>query len=289
MNDYVIYTDSACDIPPEELKELGIPYDSLLTYFEGEGRSYTVEELSPASFYEKMREGHYPKTSAVNVDTFAQGFERILSQDLDILYIGLSSGVSSTYASACTAAKELLKKYPKRKILTVDSCSGSVGQAVLVKMVAEEKKRGATIEEAATFAEAQKEEICLWATFDDLTALQKSGRVRLSTALIGNLLHIKPTIYVDERGVIVNHSKVRGRKKSIGALLERYEKAAKAKNGKVYLAHSACREDVDFLAQELKTRYQATVDCIMDVGPVIGAHSGIGALVLSFIGNKAKV
>ncbi len=289
MNDYVIYTDSACDIPPEELKELGVAYDSLLTYFQEENRSYTVEELPVDAFYAKMGEGLYAKTSAVNVDAFSEGFEGILREGFDILYIGLSSGVSSTYASACTAAKELAKKYPKRKILTVDSCSGSVGQAVLVKLVVEQKEKGATIEEAAAFAQAQKEEICLWATFDDLTALQKSGRVRLSTALIGNLLHIKPMIYVDEKGQIINHSKARGRKKSIAALLERYEKAAKEKNGKVYLAHSACKEDVEFLAQELKARYGATVDCIMDVGPVIGAHSGIGALVLTFMGDKAKV
>ncbi len=287
MNDYILFTDSACDIPTAQLKERGVEYCSLTTYFEHENRSYTIDELDSQAFYEKLRNGYYAKTAAVNIETFTVAFERILQRGLDILYIGLSAQVSSTYNAAYQAAQALAEKYPARKIIPVNSCSGSAGQAMLLSLVLEQKNNGATLEEAAAFAEKTKDEICLWATFDDLTALQKSGRIHLSTALIGNLLNIKPVIFVDDKGNITNHSKVRGRKKSIAALLEKFETFAKDKRGKVYLAHSDCQRDVDTLAQELETRYGATVDTVINVGPVIGAHSGLGALVLSFIGKKA--
>ncbi len=288
MSDYVIYTDSACDILPEKMQELGIAYSSLTTYFENENRSYTIDELDAEGFYAKMREGHYPKTSAVNVDTFVDGFEKILEKGKDILYIGLSGAVSATYHSACLAAEELSAKYPDRKILTVDSCTGSVGQALLLDMVLNKKGEGASVEEAAAYAESVKSEICLWATFDDLTALRKSGRVGLSTAIIGNLLNIKPIIYVDESGAIVSESKARGRKKALATLMEKFGKLANNIKGKVYLAHTACQEDVEEFGQALNERYGATVDRVMKVGPVIGTHSGLGALVLSFIGKKTR-
>ncbi len=289
MNKYIIYTDSACDIPPARLRELGIAYSSLTTYFESEDRSYTIDELDANGFYAKMKEGQYAKTSAVNVDTFINGFEEILRQGIDILYIGLSSGVSSTYHSACMAAEALAEKYPERKIFTVDSRSGSIGQTMLIDFVLEKKNGGASIEEAAAYAEEMRSEVCLWATFDDLTALKKSGRVSFSTALIGNLLNIKPIIQVNEEGKILNQAKARGRKKAVTFLLEMYEKLAKRKNGKVYLAHSDCQQDVELFAQELQTRYGASVERVLELGPVIGAHSGLGALVLSFLGRKEKV
>ncbi len=288
MGNYIIYTDSACDIPPAQLQKTGIAYSSLTAYFENEDRSYTIDELNAQGFYEKMRNGHYAKTSAVNIDAFTTGFEAFLKQGTDVLYVGLSSQVSGTYQSACAAAKGLLLKYPDRKIVTVDSCSGSAGQALLLQLLLEKKEAGASLEETARYAEELKADICLWATFDDLTALKKSGRVSLPTAVIGNFLNIKPIIYVDEKGRIFNHSKVRGRKKSMMVLLERYADTAYDRSGRVYLAHSDCLEEVKVLAHELKVRFQAKVERMMDVGPVIGAHAGLGALVLSFLGKRVK-
>ncbi len=289
MNDYILYTDSACDIPPAKLKELGVAYSSLTTYFEEEDRSYTIEEMDATGFYQRLRGGQYPKTAAVNIDTFTCGFEKILKQGLDILYVGLSGKVSSTYNSAKMAAEALSLEYPQRKIITVDCCSGSIGQAMLLSLILEQKSKGATLEEAAAFAEKTKSEICLWATFDDLTALQKSGRVSMPTALLGNLLNIKPIIHVNEEGSIINHSKVRGRKKSIGALIEKFGEFAKDKlHGKLYLAHGDCLQEAQELVNALKEKFGAVVQYITDVGPVIGSHAGLGSLVLSFIGRKVK-
>ncbi len=286
MANYVIYTDSACDIPPAKLRETGIGYSSLTTYFEEDNYSYTCDEISPKQFYEKLREGKFAKTSAVNIEGFTLGFEKYLKEGLDILYVGLSSGVSSTYNSAYMAAQALSAEYPERKIVTVDSCSGSAGQAILLHLMQEQKEKGATIEEAAAYAEQVKEELCLWATFDDLTALKRSGRVSFPVAIIGNFLNIKPIIYVDKKGKIANYTKVRGRKKSIETLLEKYEKTAKDKTGKVYLAHGDCKEEIEVLAKELRQRFGAQVEEIMDVGPVIGVHAGIGSLVISYLGKK---
>ena len=107
MNDFVIYTDSACDIPPELLKEWGVPYSWLTYVFDGDARQYSNYELPFPEFYDRMRKGSVARTSAVNADAFVQGFEPILQDGKDILYIGFSSGLSSTYHAGCIAAQEL--------------------------------------------------------------------------------------------------------------------------------------------------------------------------------------
>jgi len=107
MNDFVIYTDSACDIPPELLKEWGVPYSWLTYVFEGDARQYSNYELPFPEFYDRMRKGSVARTSAVNADAFVQGFEPILQDGKDILYIGFSSGLSGTYHAGCIAAQDL--------------------------------------------------------------------------------------------------------------------------------------------------------------------------------------
>ena len=215
MNDFVIYTDSACDIPPELLKEWGVPYSWLTYVFDGDARQYSNYELPFPEFYDKMRKGSVARTSAVNADAFVQGFEPILQDGKDILYIGFSSGLSSTYHAGCIAAQELRERYPERKVLTVDTLCASMGQGLLVWLTVQELKHGATLEEAAKYAEDNRLHLCHWFTVDDLFFLKRGGRVSAATALVGSALGIKPVLHVDNEGHLINVSKARGRKNSI--------------------------------------------------------------------------
>ena len=147
MSEFVIYTDSACDIPPQLLKEWGVPYSWLTYVFDGEERQYSNYELPFPEFYGKMRKGGVARTSAVNADAFVQGFEPILQEGKDILYIGFSSGLSSTYHAGCIAAQELHEKYPEREIRCVDTFGASGGFGLLVYMAVQKKREGGTIEE----------------------------------------------------------------------------------------------------------------------------------------------
>ena len=172
MNDFVIYTDSACDIPPELLKEWGVPYSWLTYVFDGDARQYSNYELPFPEFYDKMRKGSVARTSAVNADAFVQGFEPILQDGKDILYIGFSSGLSSTYHAGCIAAQELREKYPERDIRCVDTLGASGGFGLLLYMAVQKKREGGTIEECEKVVLDNRFHLCHWFTVDDLRLSQ---------------------------------------------------------------------------------------------------------------------
>lgn len=286
MSSYVIYTDSACDVNPELLKEWGVYSSSLTFQFDGEEKEYSNEEMPVSEFYNKMRAGSVARTSAVNVATFLDEFEKLLNQGQDILYLGFASSLSATYNSAAMAAEQLREHFPERKILTVDTLCASCGQALLIYHTAEKKNSGASIEEAAAFAEDLKMHICHWVTVDDLVYLKRGGRISSTTALVGKALGIKPLIYINAEGKLDSVGKVRGRKKAISALADAYGKNAKDLDSAVFITHSECLEDAEELAAILKERYNAKAQLITDIGPVVGAHVGPGGLVLAFLGKE---
>ncbi|MBQ8005294.1 MAG: DegV family protein [Clostridia bacterium] len=287
MNEYVIYTDSACDIAPDMLKEWGVPCVSLTFHFEGEVAEYANGDMPEKEFYNKMREGRIAKTSAINTEIFNEAFEEVLKQGKDLLYIGFSSGLSATYNSGKIAAKELSKKYPERKVITVDSLAASAGFGLLLYLILEQKNRGASIEEAASFAESIKLKICHWFTVDDLVYLKRGGRISPAVALVGTMLGIKPVLHVDNEGHLISKAKVRGRKAAINALADKLGELAEDKeNGTVFISHGDCYEEVKNLEAIIKEKYGATVKVITYVGPVIGAHSGPGTIALFFVGKE---
>ncbi len=287
MNSYVIFTDSGCDISPEILAEWGVPHRGLNFRFDGEDKEYSNDEMTSDEFYQRMREGAVAKTSAVNVETFSMAFEDILREGKDILYIGFSSGLSTTYNSARLAAGQLAEKYPERKIITVDTLGASAGQGLILKLTLDKKNAGATLEEAAAFAQDIKFRISIWFTVDDLVYLKRGGRVSPTAAFFGNMLGIKPVLHMDNEGHLIPLSKVRGRKTAIAALADKYgELATNLDGADIFISHGDCLADAEYLAELLKTRYGATVDLITNVGTVIGAHSGPGTLALFFVGKN---
>ena len=287
MDNFIIHTDSACDLKPELLAEWGVPYASLTFRFDGEEDEFANGDMPTDAFYAKMRAGGVGKTAAVNSETFRKAFLKSLKEDKDVLYLGFSSGLSTTYNSARLAAEELRGQFPDRKIITVDTLAASAGQGLLVYMAPEKQKSGATIEETAAYIEGIKLNLCHWFTVDDLVYLKRGGRVSPTVAFVGNVLGIKPVLHVDNEGHLVNVSKVRGRKTAVAALAEKYGALANdLAGGTVYISHGDCMKDAEELASILKEKYGATVQIITDVGPVIGSHSGPGTLALFFVGKE---
>lgn len=287
MNDFVILTDSACDLEMEKLESLNIPCCPLTFTVAGEEKEYSNYDLQPKEFYEKMRSGLVAKTSAINTDTFNKFFEPFLSKGNDVLYLGFSSGLSTTVNCARIAAEELSEKYPERKIKVVDTLCASAGQGLIVYLAFLEKEKGATIDEVAEFAEKTKPNICHWFTVDDLIYLKRGGRISPTVALVGSVLGIKPVLRVDDEGHLVSFSKVRGRKAAIAALAEKYAELKKENAPKkIFISHADCLDDAKTLARILGETHRVDVEIITDIGPVIGAHSGPGTLALFFVGNK---
>lgn len=288
-NSYIVMTDSSADLTAELVEKLGLDVIPLsVNVGEKSFMNYPDErEIGSHEFYEMLRGGANAKTSAVNVDTFLNAMSVHLNAGKDILYLGFSSGLSSTYSASEIAAQELRESYPDRKILTVDTLCASLGQGLLIYLTMQKVLAGATIEEAAAFAEENRLHLCHWFTVDDLFFLKRGGRVSAATALVGSALGIKPVLHVDNEGHLINISKARGRKNSILALVDRMERSAidPAKQT-VFISHGDCRDDAEFLADEVRKRFGITDITINFVGPVIGAHSGPGTLALFFLGTE---
>ena len=285
MRDYKIITDSCCDFPVDTYGQLDLAYVPLSLDFRG-SVSQDRNDDSLKELYDGMRAGESAKTSAVNPDTWAKTMEPWLQKGMDVLVLAFSSGLSTTYQSAVIAAQEMMEKYPERTVRVVDTLCASLGQGLLVWYVCKQRDNGATLEEAAAWAEENKLHLCHWFTVDDLMHLKRGGRVSAATALVGTMLQIKPVLHVDDEGHLINVSKARGRKASIEALAKKAgELGGNYDNSTMFLSHGDCREDAEYLAKLLKEKYGVKEVFISYVGSVIGSHSGPGTLALFFLGD----
>lgn len=287
MNDYIILTDSGTDFTAEMIKELDVELLDLTVTLEGE-EPRPNRELDLPTLYAFLREKKSASTAAVNLDTFLEIMTPYLEDGKDILYLGFSSGLSSTFASGRLAAEELAQKYPDRKILVADTLCASLGQGLLVYYAAKQKQSGASIEEVRDFVEANKLNLCHWFTIDDLFFLKRGGRVSGTTAVVGTMLGIKPVMHVDDEGHLINVAKARGRRASIDALFDKANETmiGDRSDAVVFISHGDCLEDAQYLADRIKNEIGVKEVRIGYVGAVIGSHSGPGTLALFFLGSQ---
>ena len=289
MRDYIILTDSSCDLPApmaEELELTVVPLSVLVG--EKEYTNYLDErEITAKEFYTLLREGKTATTSAVNVSQFTTAMEAFLKEDKDILYLGFSSALSATYNAAALAAEELRTKYPDAKIMTVDTLCASLGQGMLIHLAVQEKRQGKTLEEVRDYAENTKLRICHWFTVDDLNHLKRGGRLSSTTAFVGTVLNVKPILHMDAEGHLINVDKVRGRKVSIKNLLQHMsESTVLPPRQPVFICHADCEDDANYLADLVREQLGAETFIINSIGPVIGAHAGPGTLALFFLAER---
>ena len=289
---FEIVTDSCCNLTEETIDRYELHVLPLSFMADGDDtvyRSYLKGRKTDLSqFYTMMREGKVFRTSLPNLADTETLFRSLLDQGRDILYLGFSSGLSGTYEATELLAKQLREEYPQRKLLTVDTLSASGGQGLLVWHACQRAEQGADIEEVRDWTEANKLHLAHWFTVDDLMFLWRGGRVSKTSAWAGTLLNIKPVMHVDDEGRLIPLEKVRGRKKSLHALVDHMEKTAIAPIDQqmVFITHGDCLEDAEYVAQEVKERFGVKEVVINYVDPVIGAHSGPGTMALFFLADK---
>ncbi len=288
MNNFVILTDSCCDLPAALAAEWKVEAVPLAVTIAGKTyRNFLDEkEISFHDFYQLLREHQSALTTAPNIDDFINYMKPHLENGEDILFLGFSSALSASYNVGTIVAKELSEQFPKRKILTIDSLSASLGQGLLVSLMVAEQQKGRSIEEVAAFAERMKYHICHWFMVEDLNHLKRGGRISATTAMVGTVLNIKPILHFDNEGKMINMEKGHGRNKSIRRLAEIVLATAKNLSEQtVYISHADCFEDAERLEQLLKELgVQKTM--INYVGPVIGAHAGPGTMAVFFIADQ---
>ena len=287
MNPYVIMTDTTADLPESYIQEHGLEILSLSYILEG--TTYDREHpLDVTEFYNRMRGGSMPTTSQVNPEQAKAAFEACMEQGKDVLYLAFSSGLSGTCNSAMIAADEIREegKYPDGKVTVVDTLAASLGEGLLVYKAVRMKEEGKSMEEVAAWVEENKLHLCHNFTVDDLFHLHRGGRVSKATAILGTMINIKPVLHVDDEGHLIAIGKVRGRKKSLSALVDRMEEQMKGfENPEVFISHGDCLEDAQYVEKLVRERFGIENFVINHVGPTIGAHSGPGTVALFFMGN----
>lgn len=288
MNQYIITTDTTCDMPYEYYKDndvVVIPMEYIL-----DGVAY--EEFAPNAmpvkdFYECMRNGKMPKTSQISVYKATEVFESLLVQGKDILYLSFSSTLSGSYNSAVQAANGLKEKYPDRKILVFDSKAASMGEGLLLDYIIRNKAEGMSLEENYKWLEKNAYNLAHWFTVSDLFHLQRGGRVSKTAAVLGTMLNIKPVLHVDDEGRLIMVEKVRGRMTSIKKLVSHMEQTVvNPKNQIIHICHGDCLDEAQKLGKMVEEHFGVKKIVYNSIGPVIGAHSGPGTLAVFFMATK---
>lgn len=279
-----LFTDTSANLPVEIIDEYGIevvPFSYTI-----DGVEYIPErEFDGKAFYAAMRAGSEVKTSMVNAGTFIERFKTALDAGKDVLYIGMSGGISGTANAALMAKQELDEEYPDRKIVVIDTLAASLGEGLFVIKAAEQLKDGVALDAIEEAIRAQVPSMCQSFTVDDLKYLKKTGRVSGAAAIIGNVLSIHPILIGDYEGKIVVKAKVRGMKRTLDALAERYAELALSKTETIGIAHADNEDGKAYLVQRLRDK-GLTGKCLsVCYEPVTGSHVGPGTVALFFFGT----
>lgn len=285
---FILSTDTSCDILRGELRSRGIEYRPLIfTIDEVEHFDEFSRDEDYKGFYDEIRAGKMPTTSQINIVEHEEFFESLLDKyEGDLVHITLSSGLSSTYASACKAAENVAER-TGRKIFVVDSIGATVAQRHIVDEAQRLRDGGETAENAARKLKDYACHVHTWFMPNDLMHLKRGGRVSGPAAYIGTALKIKPILYINKVGGLSVVQKVIGVNKAMTAMLEIFKRDAKKEAHKVYIANA----DSSF-AEEIRDKVKhARPDCDVEIGwigPVIGAHTGCGAIGVSFVSDKVR-
>ena len=288
---YVFMTDSDSDLPYDIADARGIQVIKMpyaidgKEYLDDNGRSN-----DPRAFFQAMRNGAVPKTSALPTEAYLEFFEPYLKEK-DILFISFSSKMSATLNSAREAREILLKKYPGRKLLIVDTLLISAPMSLLVIRAHDLYQQGASMEEIEQFILDRRFHFLTWMTVDDLVYLKRGGRISPTKAFFGSMLDIKPLISMGKNGLMVNVGQVKGRKKALRTIVDNVAENIERPDDQEIVIMEADVEDEanhvrDMLFQRIPGLKAVRVQAI---GPVIGAHCGPGTIAICFEGKENTI
>jgi len=288
MSDFIISTENTTDLPQSFLDEHNIGL--MFLPYTLDGITYDMNsQLPEKTFYDKVRNGSMPTTSQINPTEARNDFKKLIdTYHCDILHIAFSSGLSGTYNNTRLAAEELMEEGIPYKIIVIDSLCASMGEGLFVYKAVKLKEQGFSIEDTAKWLEDHKMNFAHNFTVDDLNHLYRGGRVSKTAAVLGTIVNIKPMLHVDEEGHLVVVNKVRGRKKSLIALVDSMEAQIgswRDKNDMIFISHGDSLEDAEFVQKLIEERFGYKSFLLNTIGATIGAHSGPGTVALFYMGD----
>lgn len=281
-----LFTDTDTDITPALAKEYGysvisMPYsiDGVTTY------PYVDYDVYDShAFFEKLRGGALPNTSAISAESYRNYFEPIFAESSDILYVHFSAAMSATFDVMRPVVDELLEKYPERKFYEIDTKGISILALNIVLEIGELYKAGKSAEEIVEWAKTEVDHFAVYFFADDLRFFRHSGRVSGLAGTMGTLLGIRPIIYVNDEGKMISIGKEKGRAKAIARLIQYVEELGdKIEEHRVLIANSDCDDLVAEVKEGLVKKFGDKLNIeVYDVNPTIGSHSGPNACGISF-------
>ena len=288
MQNYLLFTDTDTDITPKVAKEYG--YNLISMPYTVDGKDvYPYEdftEFDAHTFYEDLRHGVMPKTSALNKNAYLKYFEPVLKLGKDILYVHFSRAMSGSFAQMDIAIKELKEKYPKRTVYTVDTKGITICAYGVVREVGDLYLQGKTAEEIVEWSKTEVDKFPTYFFVNDLTFFKRSGRVKALAAFMGNLLGIRPVLNMDSDGLMAPKSKARGLNGAIAKLMEIIDELQDdIKSHRVIIGHSDAMPTVEIVVQKLKEKFGNDLKIeIVDVNPTAGSHCGPDGVGVCFHG-----
>ena len=284
---YRIFTDTSANLPTDLTEAKGITVVPFSYCLNGEEFMCTdTRSFDGAGFYGAIRKHASVSTSQINPFRYEEYMEPVLQAGSDILYIGMSSGISGSFASSSVAIEQLRAKYPERDIRAVDTLSASLGEGIVVLKAVEYLEHGMDIDEAEKRLNEMSRKGCQIFIVDDLMHLRRTGRLSNAVALAGAVLQIKPMLKGNEKGQIVCIKKERGRRRAIESLVKVYENYIEnAEEQIVGISHADCAEDAEYLASRLRSVAAPKEILTVCYEPVTGSHVGPDTLALFFVGR----
>lgn len=291
MRDYVILSDSCCDLDADLRKKYGIEYIPMRIIFGDTDipASLDWEKISPKEFYDMMRGGVRVRTAQINADEFKEAFSKYLDEGKDVMYIACSSALSNSYKSSLMAHDILAQERPDGKIVCIDSRNACLGLGMICMTASELRAEGKSIDETAQYIEAHKQEVNQFATVESLNYLKRAGRVSTTSAVFGGLLQVKPIIISDADGQNVAVEKVKGRKNSLVRLADLFKETYRSNpHQRICIGHADTPEAAEELKTLVKERMpEEGVEVITaGIGPIIGATTGPGTLAVYCYGKE---
>ncbi len=281
----VLFTDTDTDITPEEAKEYEYTLISMPYCIDGKTFFPYVDypEFKPHEFYEQLRNGVLPTTSAITKEKYIEYFEPVFAEGNDILYVHFSRAMSSTFDAMDKAVWELKKKYPKRRFYEIDTKGITIGSLNIVKEVGELYLKGKSIDYILDWADKEVEHFAVYFFADDLKFFKKSGRVSGAAGTMGTLLGVRPIIHMDDKGKMVSIGKEKGRTNALARLLQYVRELGDVYGHRVIVAHADAPELAERLAEMLRKEYGNDMILeITNVNPTAGSHCGPNTVGVSF-------
>ena len=280
-----VLTDTSGNLPTARALAAGlkmIPFTYTI-----DGKDYTctdTAEFDGDAFYERIRGGVRVTTTQISPQSYADFFTPSLEEGKDVIFVAMSSGISGSCNSAHIAADMLKNRFPDRTVAIIDTRGAALGEGIIALEAAKLRDRGCDTRNAVKILEDMVERMFNVFTVDDLMHLRRGGRLSNLSAIVGTVLQIKPLLKGDQEGKIVAFAKLRGRKKSIQALGQLYDKlAVRPEEQIVGIAQAGCREDAEMLVQLLRRNRPPREILNVEYEPVTGSHVGPGALALFFL------